>query len=151
MRVLELENGLFIVFGWTKCETLPFGQKASGNYVKQLLKKIFRPFGPQFRPKLTGVAGSPAGPSPGSTTDTALIWYNIRGSGQSGPVTAAPNHGFSLITLKILFRISRVLLQLWHSRRRFKIVICSVILDELESFRNYKGFSIIFPKILDAT
>ena len=28
--------------------------------------------------------------------------------------------------------------------------ICSVILGQLESFRNYKGFSIIFPKILAA-
>ena len=28
--------------------------------------------------------------------------------------------------------------------------ISSVILGELESFRNYKGFSIIFPKILAA-
>ena len=37
-----------------------------------------------------------------------------------------------------------------HSKRRYKICICSVILGELESFRNYKGFSIIFPKILDA-
>ena len=35
-----------------------------------------------------------------------------------------------------------------HSKRRYKICICSVILGELESFRNYKGFSIIFPKIL---
>ena len=37
-----------------------------------------------------------------------------------------------------------------HSKRRYKICICSVILGELEHFRNYKGFSIIFPKILDA-
>ena len=37
-----------------------------------------------------------------------------------------------------------------HSEVRYKICICSVILGELESFRNYKGFSIIFPKILDA-
>ena len=37
-----------------------------------------------------------------------------------------------------------------HSERRYKICICSVILRELQSFRNYKGFSIIFPKILDA-
>ena len=37
-----------------------------------------------------------------------------------------------------------------HSTRRYKIYICSVILGELESFRNYKGFSLIFPKILDA-
>ena len=38
-----------------------------------------------------------------------------------------------------------------HSIERcYEICICSVILGELESFRNYKGFSIIFPKILDA-
>ena len=35
-----------------------------------------------------------------------------------------------------------------HSKRRYKIRICLVILGELESFLNYKGFSIIFPKIL---
>ena len=37
-----------------------------------------------------------------------------------------------------------------HSKRRYKICICSVILGQLESVGNYKGFSIIFPKILDA-
>ena len=37
-----------------------------------------------------------------------------------------------------------------NSKRRYKICICSVILGELESFRNYKGLSIIFSKILDA-
>ena len=37
-----------------------------------------------------------------------------------------------------------------HSKRRYKICICSVILGELESFRTYEGFGIIFPKILDA-
>ena len=37
-----------------------------------------------------------------------------------------------------------------HSKRRYQICICSVILGELKSFRNYKGLSIIFPKILDA-
>ena len=37
-----------------------------------------------------------------------------------------------------------------HSKRRYKICICSVVLGQLESFRNYKGFGIIFPKILDA-
>ena len=38
-----------------------------------------------------------------------------------------------------------------HSKRRYKICVCSVILGELESFRNYKGFrSIIFQQILDA-
>ena len=37
-----------------------------------------------------------------------------------------------------------------HSKRRYKICICSVILGEKESFRNYKGLGIIFPIILDA-
>ena len=35
-----------------------------------------------------------------------------------------------------------------HSKRRYKICICSVLLGELVSFRNYKGLSIIFPKKL---
>ena len=35
------------------------------------------------------------------------------------------------------------------NKRRYKICICSVILGELESFQNSKGFCIIFPKILD--
>ena len=37
-----------------------------------------------------------------------------------------------------------------HSKRRYEIYICSVILGELESFRNNKDFSSVFPKILDA-
>ena len=37
-----------------------------------------------------------------------------------------------------------------HSKRCYKICICSVALGRLESFRNYKGLRIIFPKILDA-
>ena len=37
-----------------------------------------------------------------------------------------------------------------HSKRCYKICICLVILRELEAFRNYKGFSDIFLKILDA-
>ena len=41
-------------------------------------------------------------------------------------------------------------LDLWKCRRRYKICTCSVVLGQFESFRNYKGFSIIFPKILDA-
>ena len=36
-----------------------------------------------------------------------------------------------------------------QSKHSYKIYICSVILGELESFRNYKGFSFILPKILD--
>ena len=33
-----------------------------------------------------------------------------------------------------------------HSKRRYKICICSVILGERESFRNYKRLSIIFSE-----
>ena len=37
-----------------------------------------------------------------------------------------------------------------HSKRRYKICIFSVILWELEAFRNYKqGFSVTFRKFLD--
>ena len=34
-----------------------------------------------------------------------------------------------------------------HSKRRYNIWICSVILRELKAFRNFKGFRVIFPKI----
>ena len=65
--------------------------------------------------------------------------------------SGAPSDGFLLNPLKTLFRLSRVLLDLhMHSKRRYKICICSVILGQPESFPNYKGLSIIFPKILDA-
>ena len=37
-----------------------------------------------------------------------------------------------------------------HFKQRYKICICSVLLEQLESFQNYKGISIIFPKIVDA-
>ena len=37
-----------------------------------------------------------------------------------------------------------------RSKRCYKIFICPVNLGELESFRNYKGFSVNFSKILDA-
>ena len=37
-----------------------------------------------------------------------------------------------------------------HYKRRYKICICSVIQGELKSFRNCKGFSIVFSKILGA-
>ena len=33
-----------------------------------------------------------------------------------------------------------------HSRRPYKIFICSVILSEFKSFRNYKSFRIIFSE-----
>ena len=37
-----------------------------------------------------------------------------------------------------------------HCKRRYKICVCLVILGELESFRYYNGFFIIFAEILDA-
>ena len=37
-----------------------------------------------------------------------------------------------------------------HSKGRYKICAILVILGEIESFRNYKGFSIILLKVLDA-
>ena len=70
---------------------------------------------------------------------------------QAANATGAPNDGFLQNTLKTLFRLSRVLLVFLeiHSNRRYNIHISSVILRQLESFRNYQGFRIIFPKILD--
>ena len=67
------------------------------------------------------------------------------------PETGVPNNSFLLHTLTTTFKaIQSTFRSLeMHSKRRYKICICSVILGELESFRNYKGFSIIFPKILD--
>ena len=38
-----------------------------------------------------------------------------------------------------------------NSKLRYNIYVCSVILEKLEVFRNYKGFSVIFLNILDAT
>ena len=53
-------------------------------------------------------------------------------------------------TLITHFRLSRVPFRCleMHSKRGYKICICSLILGELESFRNYRGFSINFPKTL---
>ena len=52
-------------------------------------------------------------------------------------------------TLFRLFRSTFRSLEM-HSKRRYKICTCSVILGELEPFRNYKGFNIIFSKNLEA-
>ena len=35
-----------------------------------------------------------------------------------------------------------------HSERHYKLCNCSVILGEIESFRNYKGVRVVFPKIV---
>ena len=57
---------------------------------------------------------------------------------------------FLLNTLKTLFRLSRELLDLEKCILSGALIcICSVVLGELGPFRNYKGLSIIFAKILD--
>ena len=48
--------------------------------------------------------------------------------------------GFLLNALKTLFRLSRVLSDLWKCRRRYKICTCSVV----------QGLQYYFPEILDA-
>ena len=67
-------------------------------------------------------------------------------------IPGAPKDGLLLNALKTLFRLSRVLLDLWKyiliSAIKFISVRSSWV--QLESFRNYQGFSIMFPAILDA-
>ena len=78
----------------------------------------------------------------------SLLAYSVFCVSSSGE----PNDGFVLNALKTLFRqvIQSTLRSLEkHFKRRCKIRICSVILGEFKSFRNYQGLSIIFPKILD--
>ena len=68
-------------------------------------------------------------------------------------VTGVSKDGSLLKTLKTLCRLSTVRFNRpleMHSKRAYKICTCSVILGQLESRWNYKGFIIIFPKILDA-
>ena len=68
--------------------------------------------------------------------------------------TGTPNDGFLLTALKTLFRLSRVLSALQKcilsSAIKFVSLRQSKLAGQLESFRNYKGLRIIFPKILDA-
>ena len=61
-------------------------------------------------------------------------------------LAGAPSDGFLLNVLKQLLGY---LVYLEISKRRYKSCICSVILGQLECFRNYKGFSIFVPKISD--
>ena len=60
-----------------------------------------------------------------------------------GP-SGAPNDGFLFF---LAFQSTFISVDM-HSKRRYKICICSVILRDLEPFRNYNGFSIVSPKIL---
>ena len=60
--------------------------------------------------------------------------------------TGAPIDGFLQNTLETLFRLSRLEM---HSKWCYNICICSVILGELKSFRNYKslqGLQYYFPE-----
>ena len=67
-------------------------------------------------------------------------------------MNGAPNDGFLLNTLTTLFRLPGVLLDIYKCilSGAIKFCISSVILGQLQSFQNYHGFSVIFPKILDA-
>ena len=64
------------------------------------------------------------------------------------PLTGSPNDGVLLNALKTLFRLSSVLSNLleMHSKRRYKSCICSVVLGQLKSFRNYLGPQYYFPE-----
>ena len=62
--------------------------------------------------------------------------------------TGAPNNGFVLNALTTLFRISTALLDLWKRiSSRAKNFYLFVHPRAAWVFRNYKGFSIIFPNI----
>ena len=74
----------------------------------------------------------------------------ICGKGKGAETTEATNNGLFLNTLKTLFELSRVLLDkkcILSGTTKFLSVLSS--LANWRSFRNYKGFSIIFWKILD--
>ena len=66
----------------------------------------------------------------------------IRGTQQRFPLKFIEN---TFQAIQSIFRSLEM-----HCKRRYKICIFSVILGELESFRNYQGLSIVFSKILDA-
>ena len=70
---------------------------------------------------------------------------------KSRHLSGAPKDGFLPKYIKNTFQAIQSTLRYleMHYKRRYKICICSVILGELVSFRNYKGLSIILPKILD--
>ena len=65
--------------------------------------------------------------------------------------TGAPNDDFLQNTLENSFSAIQITFRSleMHSKWRYKICICSVILGELKTFRTYKGYSIIFLKSLE--
>ena len=62
--------------------------------------------------------------------------------------SGAPNDDFLPNALKTLFQTIQGTFR--PLQMHSKHYICSVIPGELKSFRNSKGFGIIFPKMLDA-
>ena len=83
------------------------------------------------------------------------IFFVFDPTAETGPrlKSGAPDGGFLPNALKTLFQTIQSTLRplQMHSKRRYKISICSVILGKLNTFfQNCKGFSIIFAKILDA-
>ena len=77
----------------------------------------------------------------------------ICGKGKGAETTGVINNGLLLNTLKTLFKLSRILLDLKKCILSGTIKFLSVWLSlaNLRSFRNYKGFSIILRKVLDVT
>ena len=65
--------------------------------------------------------------------------------------SGVPNNGFLLQCIENTFLAIQTTFRSleMYSKRSCKVRICSVILGDLESVRNFKGFNIIFPKILD--
>ena len=59
---------------------------------------------------------------------------------------------FSYSLSHYVTQLSNSIIRLYNMVAHYyhKICICSVILEQPEPFRNYKGLSINFPKILDA-
>ena len=74
--------------------------------------------------------------------------FKLIGPWHPNTQAGAPNDSFLLNTLKTLFRLSRVVLDLSekYCKWRYKICICLVILGELESFRNYIRCQVLFSR-----
>ena len=70
------------------------------------------------------------------------IWVSIRSTQRRFPPKYVKN---IFQAIQSSFRFLEI-----HSKGRYKLCIRSIILGHFESFRNFKGFIIIFQKVLDA-
>ena len=79
--------------------------------------------------------------------DEYLYSHSGPNTGIIRQITGAPNDGFLLNTLESFVRLSRVPLRSleMHSKGRYKICTCSVILGELES-SELQGLQYYFPE-----